>query len=118
MKSLTLTAPGRLEWSTLPEADAPRAGERRDAVDRVGHDRLEIDGPQPRGIERRRPGGGQQHLAQALDPPGQPAEPLALRTGATTVLMEPHEQGAFVTVMGEVPLPTLQQFAGALKRHP
>jgi negative regulator of sigma E activity len=32
--------------------------------------------------------------------------------------MVPHEQGAFVTVMGEVPLPTLQQFAGALKRHP
>jgi negative regulator of sigma E activity len=49
---------------------------------------------------------------------GQPSEPLALRSGATTVLMVPHEQGAFVTVMGEVPLPTLQQFASALRRHP
>jgi sigma-E factor negative regulatory protein RseA len=63
---------------------------------------------------------GAQRVSVFIDPvsPGQPAEPLALRTGATTVLMVPHEQGAFVTVMGEVPLPTLQQFAGALKRHP
>ncbi len=36
MKSLTLTAPGRLEWSTLPEADAPRAGEALVAIRAIG----------------------------------------------------------------------------------
>ncbi|MFM7532650.1 MAG: MucB/RseB C-terminal domain-containing protein [Rubrivivax sp.] len=63
---------------------------------------------------------GEQRVSVFIDPvaPGQPREPLALRAGATTLLMVPHEQGAFVTVVGEVPLPTLQQFAGALKRHP
>ena len=63
---------------------------------------------------------GAQRVSLFIDPvaAGQPREPLALRAGATTVLMLPHDQGAFVTVMGEVPLPTLQQFAGALKRHP
>ncbi len=63
---------------------------------------------------------GEQRVSVFIDPvtAGQPREPLAVRTGATTILMVPHEQGAFVTVMGEVSLPTLQQFAGALKRHP
>jgi len=63
---------------------------------------------------------GAQRVSVFIDPvaAGQPSEPLALRSGATTVLMVPHEQGAFVTVMGEVPLPTLQQFASALRRHP
>lgn len=62
---------------------------------------------------------GAQRVSVFIDPaePGQPREPLALRAGATTVLMVPHGQGAFVTVMGEVPLQTLQQFAGALHRH-
>ena len=63
---------------------------------------------------------GEQRVSVFIDPvsAGHPREPLALRAGATTVLMVPHEQGAFVTVMGDVPLPTLQQFAGALRRHP
>lgn len=62
---------------------------------------------------------GAQRVSVFIDPaePGQPREPLALRAGATTVLMVPHGEGAFVTVMGEVPLQTLQQFAGALHRH-
>lgn len=63
---------------------------------------------------------GEQRVSVFIDPvaAGQPREPLALRAGATTVWMAPHEQGAFVTVMGEAPLPTLQQFAGALRRYP
>ncbi|MEN9418336.1 MAG: hypothetical protein RI988_1956 [Pseudomonadota bacterium] len=63
---------------------------------------------------------GAQRVSVFIDPaePGQPREPLALRAGAITVLMVPHGQDAFVTVMGEVSLPTLQQFAGALRRHP
>ena len=63
---------------------------------------------------------GEQRVTVFIDPvsASQPREPLALRAGATTVWMAPHEQGAFVTVVGEVPLPTLQQFAGALRRHP
>lgn len=36
MKSLTLTAPGRLQWSILPEADSPRRGEVLVAIRAIG----------------------------------------------------------------------------------
>ncbi|MEN9780430.1 MAG: hypothetical protein RL014_1578, partial [Pseudomonadota bacterium] len=114
-------APVRLEaegWalSRVPEGFALQATVRRLA----DHAASAVSGAPPAQQVQAVYGQGAQRVSVFIDPaePGQPREPLALRAGATTVLMVPHGQGAFVTVMGEVPLQTLQQFAGALHRHP
>lgn len=114
-------APVRLEaegWalSRVPEGFALQATVRRLA----DHAASAVPGAPPAQQVQALYRQGEQRVSVFIDPaePGQPREPLALRAGATTVLMVPHGQDAFVTVMGEVPLQTLQQFAGALRRHP
>lgn len=118
-------APVRLEAEGWTLASVPAGYELQGAVRRLA-DRAAADAPhqapaaappqQLQAVYQR----GEQRVSVFIDPPapGQPREPLAVRVGSTTLLMAPHAQGAFVTVVGEVPLPTLQQFAGALKRHP
>ncbi|MFZ4651069.1 MAG: MucB/RseB C-terminal domain-containing protein [Rubrivivax sp.] len=50
-------------------------------------------------------------------PAGPPREAVAVQAGATTVLAGPHADGAWVTLTGEVPPQTLQDFARALHRR-
>lgn len=50
-------------------------------------------------------------------PAGLPPQAEAVQAGATLVLAGPHPDGAWVTLAGNVPLPTLQAFAAALQRR-
>jgi sigma-E factor negative regulatory protein RseA len=119
-----MPAPVKLEAEGWTLARVPEGYELQGAVRRLAEGAAAAQAAAPgsalpqqlQAVYRR----GEQRVTVFIDPvsAGQPREPLALRAGATTVWMAPHEQGAFVTVVGEVPLPTLQQFAGALRRHP
>jgi sigma-E factor negative regulatory protein RseB len=54
---------------------------------------------------------------EPLDP-ARPRQPLWTQLGATTTVMKPRHDRWWITVMGDVPAPTLKQFVSALERRP
>jgi len=56
-------------------------------------------------------------FVEAMDA-GQPRQSLLTRMGAMGTLMQPFGQGWWITVMGDVPAPTLKRFFSALDRKP
>ena len=60
---------------------------------------------------------GQRQVSVFLEPlvEGQPRRPVLMQAGSTHTLVRPHRERWWVTVMGDVPPETLQEFMGALE---